>query len=315
MIDSYGRKINYLRVSVTKRCNLNCSYCGAGTEKCEDGLTAAQIEKIVRAFAVNGITKVRLTGGEPLVRSDICEIAKRISGIEGIKKIALTTNGIRLAEYAKALKAAGISAVNVSLDTTDREQFRAITGYDMLHKVLEGIDECERVGFPSLRLNAVLVKGRNDDQAEKLVDIARNRKIDVRFIELMPFSSEGEDGKHIVTGKEILSRFPFLEPLNESSASEKNVAKYYGAESFIGRVGFISPVSEKFCKDCNRIRLLSDGKIKPCLGNDTVFDLMPYIDDENMLNEKIRQAILSKPMEHTFSCGYAASHGMNEIGG
>ncbi len=313
MIDSYGRKINYLRVSVTKRCNLNCSYCGAGTEKCEDGLTAAQIEKIVRAFAVNGITKVRLTGGEPLVRSDICEIAKRISGIEGIKKIALTTNGIRLAEYAKALKAAGVSAVNVSLDTTDREQFRAITGYDMLHKVLEGIDECERVGFPSLRLNAVLVKGRNDDQAEKLVDIARNRKIDVRFIELMPFSRESADEGLMVTGKEILSRFPFLRAVNESG--EKNVARYYSAESFKGRVGFISPVSEKFCGDCNRIRLLSDGRVKPCLGNDKTFDLMGCLDDEAALRETVREAILSKPMEHGFLCGYASSHGMNEIGG
>ncbi len=316
MIDSYGRKINYLRVSVTKRCNLNCTYCDAACGKADDELSVEQIEKIVRVFADFGITKVRLTGGEPLVRADICDIAERISGIDGIKKLAITTNGIRLKELAEPLKRAGVTAVNISLDTTDKEQFKEITGADMLHRVFEGIDECERVGLYPIRLNAVLIRGQNDSQAESLINIARDRKIDVRFIELMPFSDDGENEKLVIKGEEILKKFPFLKSVNgDSTDFEKSVARYYEAENFEGRIGLITPVSEKFCSECNRIRLLSDGKVKPCLGNDEVFELRNVIDDDNLLKETIRKAIMSKPVEHKFSCGYGNAHGMNKIGG
>lgn len=316
MIDSYGRKINYLRVSVTKRCNLNCSYCGACNEKDCTELTAEQIEKIVRAFADCGITKVRLTGGEPLVRKDICDIAERISRIDGIKKLALTTNGIRLRELAEPLKEAGVTAINISLDTTDREQYKSLTGYDGLQRVFEGIEECERVGLSPIRLNAVLIRGQNDTEAESLISIARDRKIDVRFIELMPFSDEGENEKLVIKGEDILKQFPFLRAVpSDKTDFEKSVARYYEAEGFKGRIGFITPISNKFCSECNRIRLLSDGKVKACLGNDEVIDLMDVIDDEKLLRERVRHAILSKPMEHKFSCGYGASHGLNKIGG
>ncbi len=247
MIDNFGRNINYLRVSVTKRCNLNCSYCGVKNEKSKE-LSPEQIEKIVRIFASFGITKVRLTGGEPLVRDDICDILSRISKIEGIKKIALTTNGIRLKEMAFNLKNAGLDAINISLDTTDKNKFKEITGYDGLSKVLDGIDECERVGLSPIRINSVLIRGRNDDAAESLIDIARKRKIDVRFIELMPFSDDGDNKNLVVTGQEILKKFPFLKPLETENSNdfEKSVAKYYSAEGFLGRVGMITPVSEKF---------------------------------------------------------------------
>ena len=316
MIDSYGRKINYLRVSVTKRCNLNCSYCGACNEKDNTELTAEQIEKIVRAFADCGITKVRLTGGEPLVRRDICDIAERISGIDGIKKLALTTNGIMLKELAPSLKDAGVTAVNISLDTTDPEQYKQLTGFDGLQKVFDGIAECEKVGLSPLRLNAVLIKGQNDSQAESLINIARNRKIDVRFIELMPFSDEGENESLIIKGEDILKQFPFLKPISSDKTDfEKSVAKYYEADNFKGRIGFITPISDKFCSNCNRIRLLSDGKVKVCLGNEEVIDLMDVIDNEELLRERVREAILSKPMEHKFSCGYGKNHGLNKIGG
>lgn len=316
MIDSYGRKIDYLRVSLTKRCNLNCTYCGAECEK-DTELTAEETEKIVAAFAKLGITKVRLTGGEPLLRSDICEIAERISRLDGIKKLAITTNGVLLSKYAQRLKNAGVNAVNISLDTTDKKQYEKITGFDLLGKVYEGIDEAERVGLSPIRLNAVLIRGENDDQAEKLISIAKERKIDVRFIELMPFSDEGENEKLVIKGEEILRAFPFLKPFEDSGKGtfEKSVARYYTAEGFKGRIGFITPVSEKFCADCNRIRLLSDGKVRPCLGNSEVFDLMPYIDDEELLFEKVKEAILTKPTEHKFSCSYGHSHGLNKIGG
>ncbi|MBR6567159.1 MAG: GTP 3',8-cyclase MoaA [Clostridia bacterium] len=316
MIDSYGREINYLRVSVTKRCNLNCTYCGAQNEKENNELTADEIEKTVRAFALCGIDKVRLTGGEPLVRKDICYIAERISRIDGIKKLALTTNGIRLKECAGELKKAGVRAVNISLDTTDRERFKSITGYDGLNKVYDGIDECERVGLSPIRINAVLIRGQNDSDAESLINIARERKIDVRFIELMPFSDEGDNDELVIKSDEILQKFPFLKPAaQKGTAFEKSVARYYESEGFKGRIGFITPISDKFCSECNRIRLLSDGKVKVCLGSDEVIDLKPYLCDEKLLEEKVRDAILSKPMEHKFSCGYGASHGLNKIGG
>lgn len=316
MIDSYGREINYLRVSVTKRCNLNCTYCGAQNEKENNELTADEIEIIVRAFASCGISKVRLTGGEPLVRRDITEIAEKISRIDGIKKLALTTNGIRLKECAEELKRAGVRAVNISLDTTDEERFRAITGYDGLRKVYEGIDECERVGLSPLRINAVLIRGQNDSDAESLINIARDRKIDVRFIELMPFSDEGDNENLVIKSGEILERFPFLTPVAQKGTDfEKSVARYYEAEGFRGRIGFITPISDKFCSECNRIRLLSDGKVKVCLGSDEVIDLRPYLDNEELLIESVRKAILSKPVGHQFSCGYGASHGLNKIGG
>lgn len=316
MIDSYGRKINYLRVSVTKRCNLNCSYCGACNKKDNTELTAEQIEKIVRAFAHCGITKVRLTGGEPLVRRDICDIAERISRIDGIKKLALTTNGIRLKELAKQLKEAGVSAINISLDTTDPEQYKQLTGFDGLQKVFEGIAECESVGLSPIRLNAVLIKGQNDSQAESLINIAKSRKIDVRFIELMPFSDEGENEKLVIKGEDILKQFPFLRAVSSDKTDfEKSVARYYEAEGFKGRIGLITPISDKFCSECNRIRLLSDGKVKVCLGNEEVIDLMDVIDNEELLRERVREAIISKPMEHKFSCGYGKNHGLNKIGG
>ena len=316
MIDSYGRKINYLRVSVTKRCNLNCSYCGACNKKDDTELTAEQTEKIVRAFAHCGITKVRLTGGEPLVRKDICDIAERISKIDGIKKLALTTNGIRLKEYAKPLKNAGVTAVNISLDTTDPQQYKTLTGYDGLTKVFDGIAECENVGLSPIRLNAVLIKGKNDMQTESLINIARDRKIDVRFIELMPFSDDGENENLVIKGEDILKQFPDLRPVTTSESDfEKSVARYYEADGFKGKIGFITPISDKFCSECNRIRLLSDGKVKACLGNDEVIDLMDVIDNEELLIKRVREAILSKPMEHKFTCGYGASHGLNKIGG
>ncbi len=314
MVDGIGRDINYLRVSLTKKCNLNCTYCGAECES-SDELTVEEIVKIVRVFASLGISKVRLTGGEPLMRWDICEIARSIKAIGGIKKLAITTNGVFLSRYAQKLKAAGIDAVNISLDTTDREQYRRMTGYDMLPRVLEGIGAAQKVGLSPLRLNAVLIRGENDTQAASLIDIARNNKIDVRFIELMPFSDEGEDKSLVVTGDEIIKQFPFLHKIEKGGCFESSVARYYTAEGFLGRVGFITPVSDKFCESCNRIRLLSDGKLKPCLGSDKVYDLRACLEDEALLTEKIREAILSKPVGHSFECGYGINHGLNRIGG
>lgn len=316
MTDSYGRKIEYLRLSVTRRCPLRCVYCTDEAEKSDSELSASEFEKIVRAFAALGITKVRLTGGEPLMRSDIAEIAGRISRTPGIKKLVLTTNGVLLKKYAKQIQKNGVSAVNVSLDTLDRGKYKALTGCDCLPDVLDGIEQAQKCGISHIRINSVLIRGQNDGDAESLLSLAKERKIDVRFIELMPFSDTGENEKLIIKGEEILERFPFLKPIPTNKPNgEKSVAKYYTADGFQGRIGFINPISEQFCSDCNRIRVLCDGKIRPCLGSDTEFDIRDSLDDEERLIEKIREAIMAKPKGHQFSCGYAGFHGLVKIGG
>ena len=311
MKDNFGREISYLRVSVTQRCNLNCVYCGkSDCAKKETELSPETIEKLVSAFAKCGIKKVRITGGEPLVRDDICEIIGRLRSVAGVETLALTTNGVLLEKYAKQLKEAGLQSVNISLDSTDGSTYRHLTGSDVLGKVISGINEAEKAGLSPIKINAVLMKGVNDDSAAGLIEIAKNRKTDVRFIELMPFSEDGENKNLIVTGEEILERFPFLTPL----AGSDSTAAYYRAEGFEGRIGLISPITQKFCSRCNRLRLLSDGKVKPCLGYDDEYDLMPYLNNERELIEQIENIIRSKPAGHNFAV-IPPSHGLNRTGG
>lgn len=313
MKDSYLREINYLRVSLTQRCNLNCVYCGNDSCADDNELTGEQIIKIVTAFSKCGITKVRLTGGEPLVRDDVCDIVAGIRRLDGIKKIVLTTNGALLKKYAYDLKQAGLDAVNISLDTLDEKLYSQMTGGGSIQRVFDGIEQAQSVGLKPIRINAVLIKGVNEDSAVSLVELARNNEIDVRFIELMPFSSVGENKNRIVTGEEILRKLPFLKPVAQSAKSAP--ARYYYADGYKGKIGFITPVSNKFCDNCNRIRLLSNGSIKPCLAYDDTVDLLDCIDDEKRLIEKIKTAVLSKPKGHNFECGYGGFHGMNKIGG
>lgn len=311
MKDSFGREISYLRVSVTQRCNLNCVYCGkADCAKKAAELSPESYFKIAKAFAMCGINKIRITGGEPLVRTDICDIVGLMRSVPGIETLALTTNGVYLKRYAERLKVAGLDSVNISLDSTDGSTYRHLTGAAVLEKVLEGLEEARRVGLSPVKINAVLMKGVNDDGAGKLIELARKSDTDVRFIELMPFSDKGEDRSLIVTGEEILQRFPFLAPVE----SESGTARYYSAEGFLGRVGLIDPVSRKFCDKCSRVRLMCDGKVKPCLGYDTAYDITPYIDDEDRLVAEIEKIIMKKPAGHSFETKGSA-HGLNRTGG
>ena len=311
MKDSFGREINYLRVSVTERCNLNCVYCGkTDCAKKENELSADEIAAIAAAFVRCGITKIRLTGGEPLVRGDLCEIAARLRELAGLGTLALTTNGVYLAEYAAQLKKAGLDSVNISLDSTDGSTYRKLTGADVLHRVLEGIDEARRVGLAPIKINAVLMRGVNEDSAAALVDLARTQEIDVRFIELMPFSDAGEDVSRVVTNDELLETFSFLQPLDVRDGT----AELYTAEGFRGRVGFISPISHRFCHMCNRMRLLSDGRVKLCLGDETTVDLRPLVGQPDKLNEAVQNCIRNKPAGHRFG-EQTQPHGLNRTGG
>lgn len=310
MKDSFGRQINYLRISVTERCNLNCVYCGkTDCAKKENELTAGEIAAAAAAFIRCGVTKIRLTGGEPLVRDDVTEIVGRLRAPE-LQTLALTTNGVYLKPYAADLKRAGLDSVNISLDSTDGSTYRKLTGADVLHRVLEGVDEAMRVGLSPMKINAVLMRGVNDDGAADLIALAKEMPIDVRFIELMPFSDAGEDASRIVTNDELLERFPFLTPTDERDGT----ASIYTAPGFAGRIGFISPVSRRFCRTCSRIRLLSDGKVKPCLGDDTVYDIRAYLPDADALTERIREIIMKKPAGHHFG-ETTIAHGLNRTGG
>ena len=311
MKDSFGRDITYLRVSVTERCNLNCVYCGkTDCGKKDSELSPQEIYAIVSAFAACGITKIRLTGGEPLVRGDIVNIVETIRAIPQLQTIALTTNGVYLQQFAADLQRAGLDSVNISLDSTDGSTYRKLTGADVLHRVLEGVEEAQRVGLTPVKINAVLMRGVNEDSADALIDLARTQNIEVRFIELMPFSEAGEDASCVVTNDELLQRFSFLQPLHVRDGT----AEIYTAEGFRGRVGFISPVSHRFCGTCNRMRLLSDGKVKPCLGDDTVYDVRPLLADADALTERIRQIIINKPAGHHFG-ETSVTHGLNRTGG
>ncbi|MCR5689921.1 MAG: GTP 3',8-cyclase MoaA [Clostridiales bacterium] len=311
MKDGFGREIEYLRVSVTQRCNLNCVYCGkTDCEKKGSELSPDSIGKLVGAFAKCGIKKVRVTGGEPLVRNDVCEIVERIRGVDAIGTVALTTNGVYLEKYAADLKTAGLDSVNISLDSTDGGTYRHLTGADVLERVMAGIEKAQSVGLSPLKVNAVLMKGVNSDGAGALVDLARKKDIDVRFIELMPFSDSGIDKSLIVTGADILAQFPFLKPTGQFEGT----AEYYAADSFRGRVGLINPITKKFCSACNRIRLLSDGRVKPCLGHDETYGLTQYLNDEDRLEEEIRKIILKKPAGHSFDT-QTPSYGLNRTGG
>ena len=309
MTDSFGREIDYLRISVTQRCNFRCAYCGAAQPD-TDELSPEQFAVFARAFARAGIKKIRLTGGEPLVRGDIDRIARLVAEEAKPETLAVTTNGFLLAEKAKLLKDSGVDRVNISLDTLDPDCFRKMTGSGSLDAVLEGLRAALAAGFRRVKINVVPVRGVNEDGLGDLVALAKEFPLDVRFIELMPLEGDGGHGAKLIPTDELLSRFEGLEPTDDPDG----VAECYTAPGFRGRIGFISPITKKFCRDCSRIRLLSNGQVKPCLGRPEVFDLRPFLDDEQKLYEEIVGVIKNKPAGHDF--GSAAGLGpMNTIGG
>lgn len=309
MKDRFGREINYLRISVTRRCNFHCAYCGAQASDVQE-LAPAQFAAFAAAFARAGIKKIRLTGGEPLVREDLAEIAALVKKAASPETLAITTNGFLLQEKAGMLKQAGVDAVNISLDTLDRDCFCRLTGRDALSVVLAGLETALSAGFRQVKINAVLLRGVNDADAERLIMLAKDYPLEVRFIELMPLDDPAEHQRLLVRSEELLKRFPFLQP----APREEGAAVCYTADGFAGRIGFISPVSKKFCNDCSRIRLLSDGRVKPCLGQKETVDLRPFLDDPEQLYAQVCGCICHKPAGHHFEKARGLSP-MNQIGG
>ncbi|MDL2217029.1 GTP 3',8-cyclase MoaA [Christensenellaceae bacterium OttesenSCG-928-M15] len=317
MLDQMGRNIHYLRLSLTERCTLKCEYCRAGEGNCPKNkeLTAADFQRIVRVMAGFGIKKIRLTGGEPLLRRDIIEIIAFLSATEGIEEIAMTTNAQQLPGNAKALKAAGLTRLNISLDSLDPKKYRSMTGGGELQRVLDGIEEAVEVGLLPVKVNAVLMRGRNDDEIDRFIDLAKDKPLDMRFIELMPMG-ENLDLSMRVTTDEVLSARPWLKPIPPRYKGQPSMD--YMVEGYQGRIGFISPMSHKFCGDCNRVRVMSDGMLRPCLGDNAEISLLSALKEttDDLLKETISNAIYHKPFSHHFDdAAYGSKKNMSQIGG
>ena len=280
-----AREISYLRLSITDRCDLRCAYCTPFRESFSRAgavLSADEIALLVEAFARNGVTKVRLTGGEPLLRDDVVKIVERIARIPGVATVGLTTNGIRLQELARDLANAGLRRVNISIDSLDRETFRRITGGDALDAVLRGVDTALRCGFEQVKVNTVVMRGVNELEVPAIADVARRLPVEVRFIELMPLGHGTREWQAMhVPAAEIRGMLGDLEPLPFESGSSSRRYRLAGSG---GVVGIISPVSESFCDHCNRIRVTCSGKLKPCLRLAVEEDLRPLVNAPDLAN-------------------------------
>ncbi|MBU3190802.1 GTP 3',8-cyclase MoaA [Clostridium bowmanii] len=319
MKDSYGRNINYLRISVTDRCNLRCIYCmpeeGIKSLSHDDILRFEDTLKIVKAATTLGINKIRYTGGEPLVMKNIDKLIYETSKLPGIDDISITTNGVLLSDMAEDLKKAGLNRVNISLDTLDSDKYKRITRIGSLDKVMVSIDKCLTLGIKPVKINTVLMRGINDTEFVDFLNFIREVPVEIRFIELMPI---GEGIKMYEKSKlsfmELLELHPELTQIKTPKSSTAELYKLEGAK---GKIGFISPVSCKFCLDCNKIRLTSTGTIKPCLHSKEEINLREYLNNEEMLTASIKSAIFNKPAEHHLQEESASRSikGMSQIGG
>lgn len=329
LVDRYGRVHDYLRISVTDRCNLRCLYCmpAEGMEFMSQNklLTDDEIEEVVRAAAKLGVRKIRLTGGEPTVRPGLPQLIKRIASIPGIIDVALTTNGLLLGNMAAHLHAAGLQRVNISIDSLQPERFKQMTRGGDLSKVLTAIEKCVRIGFSPIKLNVVLVRGYNEDEFDDFLRLTVDQPLTVRFIEYMPIGGRQADWKqNYLSLEERLyaselgrSAVPIAKP------EHGGPAEYYRLPNALGSFGLIHPVSEHFCDTCNRLRLTADGFLKPCLYWSDEFQIRRYIGDEHALMDALIRSLDAKPLNHEMArelSGQQLSHEpttrtMSQIGG
>jgi len=306
--DSYERRINYLRVSITDRCNLRCFYCmpekGISQIPHKDILRYEEILRIIRIAVANGIDKVRITGGEPLVRKGVVDFIKDVSSIKGIKDLSLTTNGVLLEDMAKDLYDAGLKRINISIDSMREETYKKITRQNYLKKVIDGLKKAYEVGFAPIKINAVIVRDLNDDEVVDFAKITEAYPFSVRFIEYMSIGSGNNwEEKLFVSSEEIkdkIGKYSKLIPIPKTEISSP--ATNFKMEGAKGSIGFISPMSRHFCELCNRLRLTADGKIRSCLFSDVEIDLKDSLrsdeNDDSEISKIIRQAILKKPEGH-----------------
>ena len=317
MIDRLGRNITYLRISLTDKCNLRCRYCmpeeGVCKRQHHEMMNEDEVVTAVEVAASLGIHKIRLTGGEPLVKRNILSICRRVAAVEGIREVCLTTNGILLPELAKPLREAGVNRVNLSLDTLDPQKYAYITRIGKLEQFRAGLEAALEAGFDKVKINAVLIGGFNDDEIEKLANLTMEYPVDMRFIELMPIQDHDEFGASAyVPYSRVLEKLPEAVPV----AKDGGVAKLYRLPGAKGNIGLISPINAHFCSECNRLRLTADGKLKPCLHSGDEYSIKGLDRDE--MKAIFEQAIWNKPAWHGDLDAVhrsQAGRNMNEIGG
>jgi cyclic pyranopterin phosphate synthase len=313
MRDKFDREINYLRVSITDRCNLHCNYCrpkeGISLIGHDDILRYEEIISIVSLAVKMGLIKVRVTGGEPLVRRGFIDFLAALRNIKGLQDISLTTNGILLEEFAEEIFNTGIHRINISLDSLDHAKYSYITNGGNLNNVLRGIAKAEEVGFSPIKINTVAIKNFNDDEVFAFAQLAKDKPFQVRFIELMPVghdnSNYGEDYLPITQLMKKISSHYELEQLSGKKNKSDGPAKIYKIKGGRGEIGFINPVSNHFCSTCNRLRLTADGKLRVCLLKDEEIDLKKALREKCSdldLEKLIHQAILLKPRHHDLAC-------------
>lgn len=313
MLDRYERDISYLRVSVTDRCNLRCAYCmpkeGLSQIGHDDILRYEEIHRIIRVAAGQGITKVRITGGEPLVRRGVTDFIASLREIPGLKDISLTTNGILLGDHAEALFAAGIRRINVSLDSLDAEKYARITRGGDIRAVLRGIRKVRETGFSPIKINIVAIKGVNDDEIPDFARLTLENPYQIRFIELMPLGHAGieNNGRYLSNAvvRERIETIGPLDPVEGRGDGSDGPARIYRLQGGAGEIGFISPVSHHFCRSCNRLRLTADGHLRACLLSDDETDLKGPMREgcgDEKIGELIRGTISRKPERHEIAC-------------
>ena len=326
MQDQFGRRIDYLRVSVTDKCNLRCTYCmpveGLEWIDRDEFLTDEEIASVVRQMAGPGLSRVRLTGGEPLVRRDLPELVHLLALIPGIQDIAVSTNAILLPQFGRELREAGVSRVNVSLDTLRRDRFRVVARRPerFFDATLEGIEEAERLGFAPLKINTVLMRGLNDDELEDFADITRQRPWHVRFIELMPTGDNLHLSKRFLSTDSVLQRLGEIGDLHPAPGPVGNgPATYFQFDGAPGTVGVITPLSHNYCDRCNRMRLTADGKLRTCLFGTHEVDLRAPLRATGDILPAVREALAGKPERHLLQLGTARGSGglraLSQVGG
>lgn len=328
LLDPYGRTIDYLRISITDRCNLDCLYCApfGGRRRLSHSeiLSYEEILRLTKAAVSAGISKIRITGGEPLHRRGMVRLCRMLADIDGIESLAVTTNGILLKELADPLFEAGVRRVNVSLDTLKPERFKKITGGDLLYRVLEGIEAAGKVGLSPIKINTVVMRGINDDEIEDIAGLTLKKPYHVRFIELMPTQGHTVKKHHslFVPISEMIDRIKEIGKLQLNNKTESfGPAMIYSFPGAPGKVGFIAPLSRHFCGTCNRLRLTADGKLRTCLFSEKEIDIKESLRKGASMKDLVlifKQAIREKPKSHQLNDGTplnVSGRAMRTIGG
>ena len=315
MLDGFGRNIDYLRVSITDRCNFRCLYCmpeeGVPKKDHNDILSFEQMESIIEVLAELGIKKIRVTGGEPLVRKGCVDFIDKISKIKGIEQVCLTTNGFYIDSHKEELKNTRLDLLNISLDSLNEDKFKIITRCGDIKEVLSGIETAREIGVKNIKINAVLMKGINDDEIREFAEFGKEKNVKIRFIEIMPFSVCNSYEKYGISADEIIKKYDLIRTPDKDYSN--NVETYKFKDGL--EVGFIRPISNKFCPACNRIRLTAEGKLLLCLHGTAYIDLKDKLGDKEAIKNAILEGILKKPKEHGIDLGVIQNREMNSIGG